>query len=144
MHSIIIFFIRLRRKSNRITQLRLQYPTAPVLSQKLERSCSKNEDLLPIIVQIGESRSTMLHCTCTEYYVMFSKIFNVYMHVRMWNADKSKVGSVITKAVEKIHDTCKLSQGFIFKVCGREEYFEKWVHYWGHYTFKITVALWFI
>lgn len=45
----------------------------------------------------------------------------------MCNVDESKVGSIVAKAAEKLHDTstCTFSQGFVFKVCGREEYFKK-------------------
>lgn len=64
----VCIFNRIRKKSNHVTQLRLRYPTAPVLSQKLERSCSsKNEELLSIIVKIGESRSTIFQCPCIKY-----------------------------------------------------------------------------
>lgn len=38
--------------------------------------------------------------------------------------DKSKVNSVLTKAVRELHDPSSLPRDFILKVCGRDEYLE--------------------
>ncbi len=83
---VCMHFNRLRKKSNHATQLRLRYPTAPVLSQKLERSCSsKNEELLSIVVQIGESRSTIFHCPCMQStaIVFSNRYYFVHVHVHI-------------------------------------------------------------
>ena len=82
--TCVYIFNRLRKKSNHVTQLRLQYPTAPVLSQKLERSCnSKNEELLSIVVQIGQSMSTIFQCPCIKHCYNFSIDIIAYIYVVM-------------------------------------------------------------
>ena len=69
MYMYTLLINRLYKKSGSLTQLRPKYPTAPILSQQLERSASnrrgfKSVELLTVVIQIGQSRSTTFQCPC--------------------------------------------------------------------------------